>query len=145
MIYFLKQELWRPLIDEKLQYLNLLGKQGIDLMMILGTRLPFEKFEIASVIYSKMLHKSSFQLVINTFDDIRDRENLIHLLNTSGIGLNVNNIGGSKTVLKSETIKDSKNHCLNNISQHEMSKIFNDDNIDKSLIFYPDCFMFPVI
>lgn len=52
----------------------------MDLIVLIGPIAPFEKFEIARLLYTKVLNKESFDLVINTFDDMKDRENLIYLM-----------------------------------------------------------------
>ena len=57
-----------------------LARQGMDLLLRVGPLVPFEKFDLACLIYEKMIDKSSFQLIINTFDDEHERENLIHRL-----------------------------------------------------------------
>lgn len=52
----------------------------MDLLVLVGPFSPFEKYDLACLLYTKILNKESFQLVINTFEDVRDRENLIHRL-----------------------------------------------------------------
>ena len=58
-----------------------LAKQAMELMILISPHAPFEKFDLACLLYERILNKDSFQLVINTFDNIIDRENLIHRLN----------------------------------------------------------------
>lgn len=55
-----------------------LAKQGMELIMRVGDQAPFEKVELACLIYERMANKSSFQLIINTFEDPVERDNLIH-------------------------------------------------------------------
>lgn len=58
----------------------LLAKQGMELLIRVGNRAPFEKFELACLIYDRMINKNSFQLLVNTFEDPQERDNLIHHL-----------------------------------------------------------------
>ena len=60
---------------------SFLAKQAMELMILISPHAPFEKFDLACLLYNRILNKDSFQLVINTFDNIIDRENLIHRLN----------------------------------------------------------------
>jgi len=39
---------------------------------------PFERVDLATLLYTRILSKESFQLVVNTFDDKEERENVIH-------------------------------------------------------------------
>lgn len=55
-----------------------LAKQGMELLMRVGDQAPFEKVELACLIYERMANKNSFQLIINTFEDSVERDNLIH-------------------------------------------------------------------
>ena len=52
----------------------------MDLMVFVHPIAPFEKYDLACLLHKKILNKTSFQLVVNTFEDVRDRENLIHRL-----------------------------------------------------------------
>eukprot|EP01038_Epipyxis_sp_PR26KG_P011750 gene11750-15722_t len=58
----------------------LLAKQGMDLLVRIGSLAPFEKFDLACFLYDKIINKDSFQLLVNTFDDVIEKENLIHRL-----------------------------------------------------------------
>ncbi len=40
----------------------------------------FERFELACLIFERMINKNSVQLLVNTFEDPQERENLIHRL-----------------------------------------------------------------
>jgi hypothetical protein len=55
-----------------------LAKQGMELLLRVGDQAPFDKVELACLIYERMVNKSSFQLIINTFEDPVERDNLIH-------------------------------------------------------------------
>lgn len=57
-----------------------LAKQGMELLIRVGKEAPFEKVELACLIYERMINKNSVQLIINTFDDEQERGNLIHRL-----------------------------------------------------------------
>ena len=52
----------------------------MDLIVLIGPIAPFEKFDVACHLYTNVLNKDSFDLVVNTFDDVADRQNLKHLL-----------------------------------------------------------------
>jgi hypothetical protein len=55
-----------------------IAKQGMELLRRIGPQAPFEKFDLACLIYERLLNKNSMQLVINTFEDPVERENLSH-------------------------------------------------------------------
>jgi hypothetical protein len=57
-----------------------LAKQGMELLIRVGNVAPFEKFDLACVLYENIINKDSFQLLVNTFPDELERENLIHRL-----------------------------------------------------------------
>ncbi len=57
-----------------------LAKQGMELLMRIGNLAPFEKFDLACLLYERIINKDSFQLLVNTFEDPQERENLIHRL-----------------------------------------------------------------
>lgn len=46
----------------------------------MGPLVPFEKFDLACMLYERVLNKDSFQLIVNTFPDPQERDNLIHRL-----------------------------------------------------------------
>lgn len=76
----LKEE-WSTIIDQFTSSGRLfLAKQGMELLVRIGSQAPFEKFELACLIYERMINKNSIQLLINTFEDPQERENLIHRL-----------------------------------------------------------------
>lgn len=52
----------------------------MDLMLLIGPLAPFEKVDLACLLYQRILTTESFQLVVNTFQDKEERENLIHRL-----------------------------------------------------------------
>ena len=75
------KENWLQIIDQFTSSGRLfLAKQGMELLLRVGTAAPFEKFDLACLLYERIVNKDSFQLLINTFDDIHERENLIHRL-----------------------------------------------------------------
>lgn len=57
-----------------------LAKQGMELLIKIGALAPFEKFDLACLLYERIINKDSFQLLINTFQDELERDNLIHRL-----------------------------------------------------------------
>jgi hypothetical protein len=57
-----------------------LAKQGMELLLKIGKLAPFEKFDLACLLYEKIINKNSFQLLVNTFEDEKEKENLIHRL-----------------------------------------------------------------
>lgn len=57
-----------------------LAKQCVDLMLIIGPIAPFEKTDLAFLLYTRLLNKDSFQMVVNVFDSKEERENLLHSL-----------------------------------------------------------------
>lgn len=60
-----------------------LAKQGMELLIKVGALVPFEKFDLACLLYDRIINKNSFQLLVNTFPDERERSNLIHRLKLS--------------------------------------------------------------
>jgi len=65
-----------------------LAKQAMELLIRVGSQAPFEKVELACLLYERMINKSSVQLIVNTFEDAQERDNLIHRLK-----LNINKYG----------------------------------------------------
>ncbi|KAJ1419587.1 hypothetical protein B484DRAFT_135405 [Ochromonadaceae sp. CCMP2298] len=57
-----------------------LAKQGMELLIKIGVLAPFEKFDLACLLYERIINKDSFQLLVNTFQDEQERDNLIHRL-----------------------------------------------------------------
>ena len=57
-----------------------LAKQGMELLIKVGPLVPFEKFDLACLLYDRIINKNSFQLLVNTFENAHDRENLVHRL-----------------------------------------------------------------
>jgi hypothetical protein len=75
------KEDWMPIVDQFTSSgRKFLAKQGMELLHKIGSQAPFEKFELACLIFDRMVNKNSVQLLINTFDDPQDRDNLIHRL-----------------------------------------------------------------
>lgn len=52
----------------------------MDLLLKIGSIAPFDKFELACLLYERIINKDSFQLLVNTFEDPIERDNLIHRL-----------------------------------------------------------------
>jgi hypothetical protein len=72
---------WMSIIDQFTATGRLfLAKQGMELLIKIGPLAPFEKFDLACLLYNRIINKNSFQLLVNTFDDEHERENLIHRL-----------------------------------------------------------------
>jgi hypothetical protein len=57
----------------------------MDLMLLIGPLAPFEKVDLACLLYQRILTTESFQLVVNTFHDKEERENLIHRLGIKNV------------------------------------------------------------
>jgi len=53
---------------------------GMELLTKIGIISPFDKFDLACLLYEKIVNPESFQLLVNTFDDPIERANLIHRL-----------------------------------------------------------------
>jgi hypothetical protein len=62
---------------------SFIAKQAIDIMNLVSPHAPFERVECALFFYTNIINKDSFQLVLNTFEDESERENL--LLRIKGI------------------------------------------------------------
>jgi hypothetical protein len=72
---------WMPVINQFTSSgRKFLAKQGMELLLRIGPQVPFEKFDLACLIFERLINKNSVQLLINTFEDPQDRENLIHRL-----------------------------------------------------------------
>jgi len=52
----------------------------MDILFKIGNIAPFDKFELACLLYDRIINKESFQLLVNTFEDPIERDNLIHRL-----------------------------------------------------------------
>jgi len=63
---------------------NFLAKQAMELVQFIGPLAPFERMDLAEMLYSRVLNKESFQLVVNAFEDRGERENLAHRLKLKG-------------------------------------------------------------
>ena len=75
------QEDWKTIINQFTTGGRLfLAKQGMELLIRVGNVAPFEKFDLACLLYEKIINKDSFQLLVNTFADELERDNLIHRL-----------------------------------------------------------------
>jgi hypothetical protein len=76
------------LVENWLQMINqftsggrlFVAKQGMELLIKIGALAPFEKFDLACLLYERIINKDSFQLLVNTFPDELERGNLIHRL-----------------------------------------------------------------
>ena len=68
---------WLHVIDQFSTGRLFLAKQGMELMLIIGPHQPFEKYDLALLLYDRILNLESFQLIINTFEDEAERQNLI--------------------------------------------------------------------
>ncbi len=74
-------ENWMAVLDQfTASGRKFLAKQGMELLLRIGPQAPFEKFDLACLIFERLINKNSVQLLINTFDDPQDRDNLIHRL-----------------------------------------------------------------
>lgn len=72
------KENWMLIIDQFTASGRLfLAKQGMELLSLIGPKAPFEKMDLACLLYDRMINKNSVQLLINTFEDPQEKENLI--------------------------------------------------------------------
>lgn len=71
------REDWLQVVDQFSLDRKLLAKQAMELMLLIGPLQPFDKFDLAVLLSGRILNTESFQLVINTFEDAAERENLI--------------------------------------------------------------------
>ena len=72
------REDWLQVIDQfSCNGRKFLTKQGMELMLLIGPLMPFEKFDLALLLYDRIINSESYQLIINTFEDEAERENLI--------------------------------------------------------------------
>lgn len=84
-------ENWLQIVDQFTSAGRLLlAKQGIDLLNKVSDLAPFEKVDLAVLLYTRIINKESYQLIINTFPDPQERGNLIQRLkaekhNTDGL------------------------------------------------------------
>lgn len=71
---------WLKVIEQYSSGRTFLAKQCMDLLAFIAPLAPFEKFDCACLLYTRILSKDSFQLVVNSFDDEIERGNLLHRL-----------------------------------------------------------------
>lgn len=55
-------------------------KQAVKVVTMIGDLSPFDKVEAATILYGALINPTSFPLVLDTFEDPADRENLCHRL-----------------------------------------------------------------
>jgi hypothetical protein len=63
---------------------SFLAKQAMELVQFAGPLAPFERIDLAEMLYNRIFNKDSFQLVVNAFEDRGERENLTHRLKLKG-------------------------------------------------------------
>jgi len=61
-----------------------LAKQAVELIQLVGPLAPFERMDLAEMLYDRILNKESYQLVVNAFEDQGERDNLTHRLKVKG-------------------------------------------------------------
>ena len=115
---------------------SFLAKQAMELMILISPHAPFEKFDLACLLYNRILNKDSFQLVINTFDNIIDRENLIHRLNLNKNKFKSNDDDIKKLVSSSKLLPESisfpiKSKNIEN-DKKNIKRIDNDNDNDSN-------------
>jgi hypothetical protein len=79
----LKEE-WYMTITQFSLSRSFLAKQAMELIQLIGPLAPFERMDLAEMLYDRILNKESFQLVVNAFDDLDERSNLTHRLKLKG-------------------------------------------------------------
>jgi hypothetical protein len=107
---------------------SFLAKQAMELMILISPHAPFEKFDLACLLYNRILNKDSFQLVINTFDNIIDRENLIHRLNLNKNKFKSNDDDIKKLVSSSKLLPEKISFPIKSKSIENDKKNIDDDN-----------------
>jgi len=50
---------------------------------MMGEKAPFDKLDVAVLVYDRLMEKDSFQLILNQFDHLTDRENILLRLGIS--------------------------------------------------------------
>lgn len=55
-------------------------RQAVQLVQAVGAISPFDQVEAAVILYSSVMNKESFPLVLGCFDDAADRDNICHRL-----------------------------------------------------------------
>ena len=80
------EEDWLGILQSFTATRSLIAKQAMELLQIIGNDNPFEKVDLACFLYSVMVNKDSFQLVVNCFEDSEERDNLIHRLKLNKSG-----------------------------------------------------------
>lgn len=55
-------------------------KQAVQLVKAVGVLSPFDQIEAAVLLYSRVLNPDSFHLVLACFEDLGDRDNIMHRL-----------------------------------------------------------------
>jgi len=78
------QEEWFTTVTQFCVSRCFLAKQAMELVQFVGPLAPFERMDLAEMLYSRVLNKESFQLVVNAFEDRGERENLTHRLKLKG-------------------------------------------------------------
>jgi hypothetical protein len=72
---------WRRELDTALGDRQLLGKQALELMLLVSPTDPFERIEFACYLYEKLFAKDSFPLVLNLSMESEERVNILMRLN----------------------------------------------------------------
>lgn len=53
------------------------AKQALDLMTLVSPHAPFERIDLAIFLFSKIINKDSYQLIVNSFAHKEERDNLL--------------------------------------------------------------------
>jgi len=122
------QDTWMHSIETCSITRSFLAKQAMELMILISPHAPFEKFDLACLLYNRILNKDSFQLVINTFDDIIDRENLIHRLNLNRNKFKSNDDDIKKLVSSSKLLPENNISFPSKDNKKIIKRIDDDDN-----------------
>ena len=78
------KEDWLNIITQFSASRKFIAKQAMELVTFIGPLAPFERIDLAEMLYDRILNKESFQLVVNAFEDKEERENLGHRLKLKG-------------------------------------------------------------
>lgn len=71
---------WMRIVDQFTSSRRLIGKQAMELVSAVDSQSPFDKMELICLVFDRVMNKESFQLVINSLEDIVERENIIKRL-----------------------------------------------------------------
>jgi hypothetical protein len=99
-------------------------------MLLIGPLAPFEKLDLACMLYTRILTTESFQLVVNTFQDKEERENLIHRLGIKPSGSELELVTDCRILPSHVTIPSTPSSPNKKVTPVGMKKRSPTNNID---------------